>query len=110
MRMFRPPFLALLMLMACPYFNGCTSVNEPPPPPATIQEIDRGRMLAAEQAIKTDGELAGEGIQVSAKGDTLVLSGSVQTDDEKQRAERLAKTTRGITKVENDLVVKPRTP
>lgn len=74
----------------------------------TIVEIDRGRNVAVQEALKGDPELAGEMIKVTAIGTTVKLDGTVQTADEKERAEKLARGIRGVQKVENNLEVKPR--
>lgn len=88
---------------------GCTS-NEAPPPPMTIHEIDVAHVQAVQASLHSDPELAGEGIHVSAKGDTVVLDGTVQTDAEKERANKIAQGVRGVEKVQNNITVEPRTP
>ena len=67
-------------------------------------------MTGVQVALKQDGELAGEAIRVSVQGATVVLEGTVQTPDEKQRAEKIAAGVRGVEKVENRLTVRSSSP
>lgn len=84
----------------------CTACSGPEaPPPSSIQALDRTHVLAVEANLKTDVELAGAGIRVSAKNDAVVLQGQVPSEDAKRRAEGLALKTRGIRKVDNQLQV-----
>lgn len=85
---------------------GCANTDTPVEP-RTIPQIDTAHVQAVTAALKTDGELAGEQIRVSAKGDIVVLEGTVQTADEKERADKLAHGIKGINKVENNITVLP---
>lgn len=97
-------FLLGLLLLSCGSVTGCAS-SEPPPPPTTIAPIDTAHVTAVEVRLKGDTELATETIKVTAKGDTVVLEGSVQKPDEKTRAEQLARSVKGVEKVDNKLEV-----
>ncbi|MBK8908867.1 MAG: BON domain-containing protein [Rhodospirillales bacterium] len=44
-------------------------------------------------------------VNVQAKGHLVQLSGFVDTDDEKERAEEIAEDVKGVKDVENDLIV-----
>jgi hyperosmotically inducible protein len=57
-------------------------------------------------ALKRDAELKGHDIDVDVSGGVVALKGTVRTDAEKARAEKLA-TIAGVTSVRNDLVVDP---
>lgn len=95
-----------LLLLHLGLASGCAS-PEPPPPAATIPQIDKAHVTAVEVRLKGDVELATESIQVVAHGDTVVLSGTVQKDEEKRRAEQLARSVQGVNKVDNQLKVQP---
>lgn len=76
-------------------------------PPTTIAPIDSAHVTAIEVRLKGDVELATESVKVTAKGDTVVLEGTVQNADEKARAEQLARSVKGVEKVDNKLEVQP---
>jgi hypothetical protein len=46
-------------------------------------------------------------IHVTTKDGIVKLKGSVSSDDEKQKAEQHASAVKGVSRVENDLTVKP---
>ncbi len=50
-------------------------------------------------------DLDADNIQVEAQGDRVVLTGSVSSEEQKKRAEEVARTTRGVRSVQNDLQV-----
>ena len=91
--------------LICLLAAGC-SVQESQGP-TTILELDRGRRVAVEATLKTDGELAGEHLTVTVKGAVVTLDGSVQTLAEKERAEKMAAGVQGIRLVINNLKVLP---
>ena len=93
--------LALLGLLA----TACAGPSEPPP--SSIPVLDKAEITAVEVNLKTDGELAGALIRVSATNDTVVLEGTVASEDAKARAQALALKVHGIHKVDNRLEVKP---
>lgn len=47
------------------------------------------------------------GIAVNAEGNTVILSGTVASQDERRIAENMLRTHPGVTNVRNDLVVAP---
>ena len=93
--------LALLGLLG----TSCAGPSEPPP--SSIQALDRTRILAAEANLKGDPELASSNIQVSAHHRTVVLTGTVPSEEAKVRAGELAGKVEGVETVENLLKVKP---
>ncbi len=52
--------------------------------------------------LRWEKELTGANIEVSAEGDTVVLTGTVLTLDQGRRARDLAQTTLGVEKVDAD--------
>jgi osmotically-inducible protein OsmY len=103
----RSILVGLCLLVGALFTFGCASGGDAAPTPMTIPQLDQATMTAIQARIKGDGELAGEIVKVSAKGDTVVLEGSVQTADEKERAEKLARSVKGVNKVDNKLEIKP---
>ena len=91
-----------LLLLTC---AGCAGPSEPPP--TSIAPIDSAKVQAAVQNIKTDAELAGCVIKVNAQNDLLVMSGEVNSEQAKARAEVLVRKVKGINKVANHLMVQP---
>ena len=99
----------LLIFLAALFSIGCSS-NDPPVQPQTIPQLDQARKEGVILSLKTDGELAGERITVTAVGDTVTLDGTVQNADEKERAEKLAKSVKGVNIVKNNLTVLSSSP
>lgn len=93
------PLAALLL--------GTPGCVEPPPPVQSIQPIDQSKVEAVQVQLKHDPVLAGCVIQVSAQNDTVVLSGTVPTQQAKDHAEQMAHRVEGITKVKNGITVVP---
>ncbi|HEY3488304.1 MAG TPA: BON domain-containing protein [Gammaproteobacteria bacterium] len=56
-----------------------------------------------------DGDLSSFAINTTVKNGVVNLKGNVESQAEKDRATRLAKNIDGVTKVENNLRVKPST-
>jgi osmotically-inducible protein OsmY len=54
-----------------------------------------------------DSEVGGQPIQVDAHAGTVVLTGKVTNDKLKIKAEKLAKKVKGVTGVDNKLVISP---
>ena len=57
--------------------------------------------------IADDYELGGQPIQVDAHNGVVVLTGKINNDKLKSRVEKLAKKVKGVTGVEDKLVVSP---
>jgi len=67
---------------------------------AWIHTKIRSRLLA-------EGEFPGGSLNVDVQANVVTLRGSVATAAEKAKAEDIAKTTDGVTRVRNQLVIKP---
>jgi hyperosmotically inducible protein len=67
-------------------------------PAAPIAQAVKARLAA-------DQKVGGDTIQVEAQGDTVILTGTVKSAEEKQQAVRVAQETQGVTKVEDRLTV-----
>lgn len=57
--------------------------------------------------IADDAEIGGQPIQVDAHNGMVVLTGKVTSDRLKERAEKVAKKVKGVTGVDNKLVISP---
>jgi len=66
---------------------------------------DASLTAAVKTALITAPELSSLKINVDSAGGVVTLRGQVKTNDEKQRAERVASAVTGVQSVRNDLVV-----
>jgi osmotically-inducible protein OsmY len=64
--------------------------------------VDQVRVKLAD-----DSEVGGQPIQVDAHSGMVVLTGKVTNDKLKSKAEKLAKKVKGVTGVDNKLVISP---
>lgn len=58
-------------------------------------------------ALQTDKNLGNYPISVAAQGSTVTLSGEVRSDEEKDRAEQIARSVDGVIDVTNELTIGP---
>ena len=56
-----------------------------------------------------DREVGGNAYEVAVKGGEVTLSGKVQTENQKTRAEHVVRKVKGVKSVTNKLVVQART-
>ncbi len=54
-----------------------------------------------------DSEVGGQPISVDAHSGTVVLTGKVTNDKLKEKAEKIAKKVKGVTGVDNKLMISP---
>ena len=59
------------------------------------------------QKLSTDREVGGNAIDVKVENGHVTLTGSVRSERQKSRAEKVAKKVKGVEKVENKLVIAP---
>ena len=90
-----------------PGVNGGLPVHIKLPRVPKTFEPNATAALAAFQVISEDTSLSDRYINVTAQGGTVVVSGSVQTADEKKLALADAKSAKGVTSVIDQLTVKP---
>lgn len=57
--------------------------------------------------IADDSEIGGQPIQVDVHNGVVVLTGKVSSDKFKAKAEKVAKRVKGVTGVDNKLVISP---
>ncbi len=72
------------------------------------QEKDQQRAEMLNKALSEDGEINASEVQVSLSGPQAVLWGSVESAEDKRKAERLARFDMGAMYVRNELNVVPR--
>lgn len=77
------------------------------PPPAEAAPSNAQVEIDVTSKLLDDSELRAYPIDVKVAGGTAVLSGQVQSDDLKSRAEQLARSVRGVGKVINTITVRP---
>lgn len=58
-------------------------------------------------ALANDRDVKGGSIEVAVKQGEVALSGSVRTEKQKTKAEKVARKTKGVQKVVNNLSVAP---
>jgi hypothetical protein len=88
---------------------GCLAATGPALAQETVGEkVDDAALLAR---IKTNllrsPEVEGLDVNVDVKNGVVTLSGTAATTAERTSAERIAKTSDGVTRVENRIVLKP---
>jgi osmotically-inducible protein OsmY len=92
-------FFSLLLtpLLAQPLF-----AQKDKPPVSDDVIVDQVRVRIAD-----DSEVGGQPIQVDAHNGVVVLTGKITNDKLKSRVEKLAKKVKGVTGVDDKLVVSP---
>jgi len=96
-------FLLLLSFITAITLMNCG--QEEPPPPTTIQPLDKTRVQSIKAAFNNDPTLAPENLQVEVSNDTAKLTGTVHSEEDKLKAGELASKTRGINTVINNIEV-----
>jgi hypothetical protein len=77
------------------------------PAPEAEPKADPNRELAKRvmRALEDEGKIQAAAIDVTARGGVITLWGTAATQDEKQRASRVAYRVIGVTSVENKLAI-----
>ncbi len=57
--------------------------------------------------LANDADVGGMAIDVDVKQGVVVLKGKVRSDKQKSKAEKLAKKVKGVSSVQNQLVISP---
>jgi osmotically-inducible protein OsmY len=75
-------------------------------PPAPVKHTDDDRIYdEVRRKLANDVDVKGAGIDVAVKTGVVTLSGKVHTEHGKEKAEKITKKTKGVTSVQNNLVV-----
>jgi len=78
-----------------------------PPAPAETAPSSAQVEIDVTSKILDDSELRSHSIDVKVAGRTAILSGRVPSDELKSRAEKLARTVKGVGRVVNNITVEP---
>jgi hypothetical protein len=77
--------------------------NAPPPDDATIQ-------AQIEKALSSDATLSQSDVSTLVEGGHVTIVGSVRSTEIKQRVERAVRSVKGVTAIDNQLVILEPTP
>jgi hyperosmotically inducible protein len=78
---------------------------------AVGEAVDDATLVARiKSSLLRSPEVEGLDVNVDAKDGVVTLSGTAATQTEKASAERIARTSDGVKKVENRIVIKPDVP
>lgn len=78
---------------------------------AVGEAVDDATLVArVKSGLLRSPEVEGLDVNVDAKDGVVTLSGTAATQTEKASAERIARTSDGVKKVENRIVIKPDVP
>ena len=100
----QPPIVVTPQPSATPVPVPSPSQPAPAPsaqPSSTQLEVDVNTKFLDDQDLRTHA------LDVKVTGGTAVISGQVPTDELKERAEKIARSVKGIRSVINSIVVKP---
>ena len=92
-------FLSLLLVLAMLVAPLCAQKKEP----VTDDTITDQVMVK----LANDADVGGMKFEVTVHDGAVTLKGKVRTDKQKVKAEKLAKKVKGVTSVNNQLVVSP---
>jgi osmotically-inducible protein OsmY len=78
----------------------------PAPTPAPVKHTDDDRIYdEVRRKLANDLDVKGAGIDVAVKNGVVTLSGKVHTERGKEKADKLTKKIKGVTSVQNNLMV-----
>jgi osmotically-inducible protein OsmY len=78
----------------------------PAPTPAPVKHTDDDRIYdEVRRKLANDLDVKGAGIDVAVKNGAVTLSGKVHTERGKEKADKLTKKIKGVSSVQNNLVV-----
>jgi osmotically-inducible protein OsmY len=78
----------------------------PAPTPAPVKHTDDDRIYdEVRRKLANDLDVKGAGIEVAVKNGAVTLSGKVHTERGKEKADKLTKKIKGVSSVQNNLVV-----
>jgi osmotically-inducible protein OsmY len=78
----------------------------PVPAPAPVKHTDDDRIYdEVRRKLANDLDVKGAGIDVAVKNGLVTLSGKVHTERGKEKADKLTKKVKGVTSVQNNLMV-----
>lgn len=95
-------FLTLGLAGAAPVFLAC-STNQP----VSTQVSDSSITASVKAKLAADGDVAAHNVDVNTEEGIVYLLGRVDTESERSKAERLARSVDGVHDVVNHLKVGP---
>jgi len=83
------------------------AIAQPPAQtPAPVKHTEDDRIYdEVRRKLANDVDVKGAGIEVAVKNGQVTLSGKVHTEHGKEKAEKLTKKIKGVSSVQNNLVV-----
>lgn len=93
------------LLMLCLFCVGCLTPQETTTPLNPTQPIDKSMLQTLKLNMKSDPELATANINIDAKGNKVLLTGTVPSEGAKSKAEAIAKKLDRVQEVDNQLEV-----
>ena len=94
--------LATCLLVAAPLVVGCAS-----PSRTAGQTVDDASITAkVKSQLLADPEVAGLNVNVTTFEGQVQLSGYVESSQQRQQAEQIARNVEGVRSVSNDLIVR----
>jgi hyperosmotically inducible protein len=96
-------FVVLHLMLAS---AGIASAQTPNPAEAESEAL----ATRVQSALRTSNVANAEQIKVEAKGNSVQLSGFVESEEDQEKALEAARTVRGVASVRNDLVVRESRP
>lgn len=77
-----------------------------PPAAAPVKHTDDDRIYdEVRRKLANDLDVKGAGIEVAVKNGVVTLSGKVHTERGKEKADKLTKKVKGVSSVQNNLMV-----
>jgi len=99
-------FVVLAGSLTAPIFVSKLDAQSPTQTTATVKHSADDRIYdEVRRKLADDIDVKGAGIDVAVNNGAVTLSGKVHTERGKEKAEKLAKKTKGVTSVVNNLVV-----
>ena len=99
--MMRLPSFVLAVLLVAPVFT-----QAQPTAPAPVKHTADDRIYdEVRRKLADDVDVKGAGLEVAVKNGVVTLNGKVHTERGKEKAEKIAKKIKGVTGVQNKLVV-----
>jgi len=97
----------VLSLLLAAFLMFPTLFAQPPAPaPAPVKHTDDDRIYdEVRRKLANDLDVKGAGIDVAVKNGAVTLTGKVHTERGKEKADKLTKKVKGVTSVQNNLMV-----
>ena len=95
-----PVAVALLALFSIPTLHACRTTE-----PARVQMSDSAITTKVKSKLLANSAMSGLNISVDTEEGNVILHGRVKTEEEKRKAEEIARDTSGVVKVTNMLKV-----